>query len=50
MRHDPRGRLVKYNLDDGNEEGSLEEEYDDKEHDQLELLDNVDEYYLTITQ
>ena len=25
VRHDPRGRLVKYNLDDGNEEGSLEE-------------------------
>ena len=25
VRHDPRGRLVKYNLDGGNEEGSLEE-------------------------
>ena len=45
MRHDPRGRLVKYNLDDGNEEGSLEEEYDDEEHDQLELADNSDEDY-----
>ena len=40
VRHDPRGRPVKYNLDDGNEEGSLEEEYDDKEHDQLELADD----------
>ena len=26
VRYDPRARLVKYNLDDGNEEGSLEEE------------------------
>ena len=42
MRHDPRGRPVKYNLDDGNEEGSLEEEYDDEEHDQLELADDDD--------
>ena len=42
MRHDPRGRLVKYNLDVGNEEGSLEEEYDDEEHDQIELVDNDD--------
>ena len=25
VRHDPRGRPVKYNLDDGNEEGYLEE-------------------------
>ena len=25
VRHNPRGRPVKYNLDDGNEEGSLEE-------------------------
>ena len=24
VRHDPRGRLVKYNLEDGNEEGSVE--------------------------
>ena len=30
VRHDPRGRSVKYNLDDGNEEGSLKEEYDDE--------------------
>ena len=42
MRHDPRGRPIKYNLDDGNEEGSLEEEYDGKEHDQLELADDDD--------
>ena len=42
MRHDPRGRLVKYNLDDGNEEGSLEEEYDDEEHDQLDLVGDDD--------
>ena len=40
--HDPRGWSVKYNLEDGNEEGSLEEEYDDEEHDQLELADDVD--------
>ena len=40
VRHYPRGRLVKYNLDDGNEEGSMEEEYDDEEHDQLELADD----------
>ena len=45
MRHDPRERSVKYNPDDGNEEGSLQEEYDDEEHDQLELADNADEYY-----
>ena len=25
MRHDPRGRSIKYNMDDANEEGSLEE-------------------------
>ena len=36
VRHDPRGRLVKYNLDEGNEEGTLEED-DDEEHDQHEL-------------
>ena len=42
MRHDPRGRPVKYNLDDGNEEHSLEEEHNDKEHDQLELADDDD--------
>ena len=40
VRHDPRGRPIKYNLDDGNEEGSLEEEYEDKEHDQIELDDD----------
>ena len=42
MRHDPRGRTVKYNLDDGNKEGSLEEEDDDEEHDQHELGDDDD--------
>ena len=42
VRRNPRGRPVKYNLDDGNEEDSLEEEYDDKEHDQLELADDDD--------
>ena len=42
MRHDPRGRPVKYNLDDDNEEGSLEEGYDDPEHDQHELGDDDD--------
>ena len=42
VRHDPRGRLVKYNLDDANEEGSLEEGYDDEEHDQHELGDDDD--------
>ena len=36
VRHDPRGRLVKYNVDEGNEEGTLEEEDDDEEHDQHE--------------
>ena len=42
VRHNPRGRMVKYNLDDGNEEGSLEEEDDDEEHDQHELGDDDD--------
>ena len=42
MRHDPRGRSVKYNLNDANEEGSLEEGYDDAEHDQHELGDDDD--------
>ena len=42
MRHDPRGRLIKYNLDEANEESSLEEEYDDEEHDQHELGDDDD--------
>ena len=42
VRHNPRGRSVNYNLDDGNEEGSLEEEDDDEEHDQHEL-DNDDD-------
>ena len=30
VRHIPRGRSVKYKLDEGNEEGTLEEEDDDK--------------------
>ena len=34
--------MVKYNLDDANEEGSLEEEYDDEEHDQIDLADDDD--------
>ena len=38
VRNDPRGRLIKYNLGDGNEEGSLEEEYDDEENDQHDEL------------
>ena len=42
VRHDPRGRLVKYNLYDANEEGSLEEGYGDEEHDQHELGDDDD--------
>ena len=42
VRHDSRGRLIKYNLDDGNEQGSLEEEDDDEEHDQHELDDDDD--------
>ena len=42
MRHDPRGRPVKYNLDDGNEEGSLEEEDKDEKHEQHELYDDDD--------
>ena len=42
VRHDPRGRLVKYNLEDGNEEDSLEEEDDGEEHDQHELGDDDD--------
>ena len=42
VRHDPRGRPVKYNLDNGNEEGSLEEEDNDEEHNQHELDDDDD--------
>ena len=41
MRHDPRGRLVKYNLEEGNEAG-MEEEDDDKYHDQHEWDDHDD--------
>ena len=43
VRHDPRGRQVKYNLDNANEEGSLEEEDDDEEHDQHDLGDDDDQ-------
>ena len=42
VRHDPRGRPVKYNLEDDNEEGSLEEGYDEAEHDQHQLDDDDD--------
>ena len=42
VRHDSRGRPVKYNLYDANEKGSLEEGYDDTEHDQHELGDDDD--------
>ena len=41
MRHDPRGKSVKYNMEDDNEEG-LEEE-DDVEDDQHELEHHVPE-------
>ena len=40
--HDPRGILLKYNLEEGNEEG-LEEEYDNDDHDQHDLYDHVPE-------
>ena len=39
VRHDPRGRPIKYNLEEGNEEG-LEEE-DDVEYDKRDLDDYV---------
>ena len=41
VRHNPRGRSMKYNLKEGNEEG-LEEEYDDKDHDKHALDDHDD--------
>ena len=41
MRHDPKGRPIKYNLEEGNEEG-LEEEDDDEDNDQYELDDHDD--------
>ena len=44
VRHDPRGRMIKYNLEEGNEEG-LEEE-DDVEDDQHELDDHVPKLYV----
>ena len=41
VRHDPRGRPIKYNLQEGNEE-VLEEEDDDEDRDQHELDDHDD--------
>ena len=41
VRHDLRGRMVNYNLEEGNEE-DLEEEDDDEDHDQHELDDHDD--------
>ena len=41
MRHDPRGRPVNYNLEEGNEEGLQEKDYDE-DHDQHELYDHDD--------
>ena len=41
MRHDPRGRSVKYNTPEGNKEGLEEEEY--VEDDQHEVDDHVPE-------
>ena len=43
VRHDPRGRLVKYNLDKGNEESTLEEEDNDEDHHQHDKLDDHDD-------
>ena len=43
VRHNPRGRTVKYNLDEGNEESTLEEEDGDDEHDQHVELDDHDD-------
>ena len=40
VRHNPRGRMVKYNLEEGNEEG-MKEEDNDEDHDQHELDDHV---------
>ena len=41
MRHDPRGRLVKYNVEEGNEDGL--EEKDNVEDDQHDLDDHFPE-------
>ena len=41
VRHNPRGRAVKYNLEEGNEEG-MEEEYDNEYHDKHDLDDHDD--------
>ena len=40
VRHDPGGRTVKYKVDEGNEEGILEQEDDDEKHDQHDELDD----------
>ena len=42
VRHDPRERPVKYNLEEGSGECTLEEEDDDQEHAQNELDDHDD--------
>ena len=42
VRHDPRGRMIKYNIEEGNEEVTQEEEDGDEEHDQHELDDDDD--------
>ena len=42
VRHNPRGRPVKYNLEEGNEQGTLEEEDNNEQHDQYELDDHDD--------
>ena len=40
MRHDPRGRPVKYNVDEGNEDILKEEDVVEDDHDQHELDDH----------
>ena len=52
VRHNPRGRSIKYNLNNGNKQGSLEEEDDDEEHDQHELYDDDDpvEYFQELVE
>ena len=42
VRHNPRGRPVKYNLNEGNEESTMEEEDDDEDHDLHDLDDHDD--------
>ena len=52
VRHDPRGRLIKYNIEKGNKEVNLEEEDDAEEHDQHELYDHDDleEYFQELVE